>query len=195
MKSNEDKRDYQYRYERLGEKKRLRRPPDPHVEKAKDEVAEELGVTRRQVNAVINHFIDWQIASFINAEYACYHWEGFGTFTFFNRKDGKKYFPAVDEYYNKTRLKDKNRRDLELQKEEDKQSDIADKKEVIGDIKQFHPSECPYEFKTYAWYIGGEQDEGEWNEKTMINEPLERLEECLNILANGGKKKADQNED
>lgn len=157
-------------------------PETKLMEEIKQRVADKMGVDYVKVNAAFNHFINWQISSFINAEYAAYKWNRFATFFFFNRVGCKPKFPEADEYYNKTRRKDKNRKLRPIDSEEAKV-----KLPVIEEIVKFKPKSCSDDFKTYYWIVGWDDNDSGWNTETMKREPLARLNECLKYLQDNGK--------
>ena len=101
-----------------------RRKIDPHVEEVYKEIATELNVSESKVRSMVLNFINWTRYSMANAEYACYYWPKFGTFTYHNRARGP-YYKEADDYLlktspNKTAKMWKNsfeRKQIELQKQ------------------------------------------------------------------------------
>lgn len=76
---------------------------DPIVDKIMDEVADELNIKRSLVTTFVKYFFNWQFNA-INSKYAVsYLWSNILTITLFNKKKGKIYFEAVDEYLLKNR--------------------------------------------------------------------------------------------
>jgi hypothetical protein len=162
---------------------------DPILEEAYRKVSEETGVPVSRVASSFIHFINWNRQSMSGRhkevddglpEYAAYMWSRFGTFTY----DAKTFIrdkEEVKEYYNNKAIKDKNR-NLDLSSLTDE--DIERKQPIIDRISSYHPSRCPSKYKTYAWWNGGEVQEGDWNVKSMLLEEDDDLNDCLKLLEN-----------
>lgn len=80
---------------------------DPIIEEIIEELAEEFDLPYRKVRACVSHFFKWQYWAFYKAEYACFLWDKFGSFTYFNRPDSSLFYPEAIQYYNSTKKKDR----------------------------------------------------------------------------------------
>lgn len=58
---------------------------------------------------------------------------------------------------------------------------------LIKEITEFHPGSRPDVYRHYGWYVGGMKDTGNWYWHVMIDEPVEELEKCLELLRNPPK--------
>lgn len=71
------------------------------------EIAEELGMKRKDVVACVKHFFSWQYNAFVNMEAVSFLWSFFGVFTAFNRKGIKNPIPEIEVYNNNKKVKSK----------------------------------------------------------------------------------------
>lgn len=143
-------------------------------------VANKLGYSEELVDNVIKTVVSWQISSIINEEYVAYFWDKFGTWSFFNRKNGK-YFKEVDVYKNNKSRKNKHMKVIRPDDESDE--DYKIKQDLINEIIQYSPELRPNQFIKYAYLIDGDLiSESEWNINYMLSDTLNNVRECLSIL-------------
>lgn len=158
-----------------------RRPPNPLFERVVETLLEEFDFTETQIRAAHSHFFNWQRSSFSNAEYACYYWPGFGTFTYFNKENRGPYYEAADEYLNSTKVIDRYKR-LKIP---EKISKVKHK--AIDEIMLYHPK-CVHQHEDYkdcGWWVASNTNKGGWNKKTLLTKSEKFLYELLSYLKQG----------
>lgn len=60
---------------------------------------------------------------------------------------------------------------------------MEEKNKIISLIREYHPAEKPDKYSHYSEYVGGMKDTGQWFYEIIINDTLENLQECLNLLS------------